>query len=722
MKPDDFRRQIFRDSSHWDYGLSYKLEREKGGGVALFSRPAFAGWAIQADEATSVASLALDECGRIFWMHNCELYRFDPIGSLIEPMVPLGDCSEQREHEFGRMLVAMRRIWLLDRTGSRLIALRTDTFQIIVEIALVGPIDFAWSKGQLFVLDRHGIATYDIYGRQLRPPRRDHLSRPVAIGAAPDGEWVYVIDKDAKGFLRFKPDGSFHDEIGDFNDVAPGFRPKLLAVHSSGNLFVNYGSQLIHEFSPDGGYIGSTGDLSPATRIFSLTFSASGDLYAGALEGIARFSFQTGLAGNQGVFYSGTLDSGGEGNDCWHRLDLVADIDTGGTVDVSFATSSEAGIASAVNDIINRTTPVKERADTLEALLDWQEPEVLRAFSPVEIAENAAAESTFRRRLTHSIVFRTETRRYLWIKLALSGLASGAKAAVHEMRVYYPRLSFLRYLPAVYQEDPTSRELLERFLSIFETVSSGLEGTIERIPEVFDPEQTPKEFLDWLAQWLDLGVEEDWSPEVKKQLIGKASSLYQKKGTPAGLAEFIEIVTAKRPFIRESFETERPLILGTGSRLGFETRVTARATKDLAKDQRTILGASALGKSKLRETSQVQINPFRAAANHFTLLLDLSPQEFRRHERGLHRIIRENTPAHVGYDIRLVSTAGLGPNTFVDMNFRVEDPQPFYIGHSSLGRSVLSGFSYGPELGIDTTLTGGECGSIGTPAVCYGEQ
>src|SRR6185503_15549770 len=161
-------------------------------------------------------------CGRIFWMHNCELYRFDPIGSLIEPMVPLGDCSEQREHEFGRMLVAMRRIWLLDRTRSRLIALRTDTFQIIVEIALEGPIDFAWSRGQLFVLDHRGIATYDIYGRQLRPPRRDHLSRPVAIGAAPNGEWVYVIDKDAKGFLRFKPESSFHDEIGDFNDVAPG--------------------------------------------------------------------------------------------------------------------------------------------------------------------------------------------------------------------------------------------------------------------------------------------------------------------------------------------------------------------------------------------------------------------------------------------------------------------------------------------------------------------
>ena len=78
------------------------------------------------------------------------------------------------------------------------------------------------------------------------------------------------------------------------------------------------------------------------------------------------------------------------------------------------------------------------------------------------------------------------------------------------MRVYYPRLSYLRYLPAVYQQDPVSQEFLERFLSMFETVFSGLEATIERIPEVFDPELTPDEFLDWLAQWLDLGIEEDW--------------------------------------------------------------------------------------------------------------------------------------------------------------------------------------------------------------------
>lgn len=728
MTPVESRRQIFRDPLHWDHGVSYRLQRVTSGGVALFSRPTFTNWVNQSDAACGAASLAVDRCGRIFWIHrnNCELYRYEPISGLIESMIPLADCDEGKEHLFGRMIVVKGRLWILDRSGSRLIALRMDTFQIIAEIPLAEPIDIAWGAGRLFALARNGISVYDVNGTSLGPPQGEHLLRPVAIGADPCGEWIYVIDDCARSFRRFKSDGSFRDEIGDFCDVAPDFKPQLLAVHSSGNLFVSDGSSLMHEFSSDGGYLGDTGDISPLTKILGMAFNPTGDLYAGSPEGIARFGSETGLAGNEGVFYSGTLDSGGEGSECWQRLDLVADLDAGGAVDVSYATSKDLQLATAVNNIIDRDGPSLEKFNAIKALFkddDWKRPEQLRAFSLVEAAEDAASQSSFRERTTHSMLFRTETERYLWLKLALSGLAPGAKAKVSEMRVYYPRISYLRYLPAVYQEDPASQEFLQRFLPIFETVFGSLEATIERIPEVFDPEQTPKEFLDWLTQWLDLGVEEEWSAEVKRKLISRAALLYQKKGRPDGLTEFIEIVTGKRPSIRESFETERPFIFGQGARLGIDTHVFRRPEKDLPRDQRTVLGfSSTLGTSRIRRTTQVSVNPFSAAANHFTLLLDLSAQEFQRYERGLHRIIRENSPAHVGYDIRLVSGAGLGPTMVLGVNFKVEDPQPMYLGHSSLGRSVLSGMWYGPELGIDAVLSGRDCGSRSASAFSYGEQ
>jgi phage tail-like protein len=725
MKPVEFRRQIFRDVSHWDHGLSFRLERLEHGGIALFSRPQFTDFVVQSDEALSVANFAIDRCGRLLWIHrkNCHLYRFDPVSTLVESMIPLAECGANEEHLFGRVLDVTRRLWLLDRQDSRLFALRTDTFQIIAEISVSEPIDIAWANDHLFVLDRNGIAAYDVHGNRLSSPRSEHLSRPIAMGADPKGEWVYIIDEDASGFRRFTPDGSFHDEIGKFSDVAANFKPRLLVVHPGGNLFVCDGSKVIHEFSPDGGCIGNTGDMNPLTSILGLSFSSKGDLYASAPEGIAHFSFTGGLAGNRGVFYSNTLDSGGDGIDCWQRLDLDADLNDGGAVDVWYATSDDAALAAVVDNTISKDTAVAERVDTLEQLLEWNGPEQLKTFLPIEAAVDAAARSTFRERSSHSVLFRSDTKRYLWLKLELSGLAPKATAAVREMRVYYPRLSYLRYLPAVYQEDPASAEFLERFLSIFETVLSGIERTSERIPEVFDPKRTPKEFLDWLAQWLDLGIEEDWSEAVKRKLIANASRLYQKKGTPAGLAELIEIVTGRRPTILEAFESQRPFVLSDSTRLGFESRIFRRPMKDLQVDQRTLLGCgSVLGTSRISNTTQAPLNPFSAAAHRFTLLLDLTSLEFRNYEHSLHRIIQDYSPAHTEYEVRLVSGSTLGSYNLLDINSRVEDPQALHLGRSALGHSILKGFRYGPELGIDATLGGLNCGSKSVADSFYGER
>ena len=725
MKPVEFRRQVFRDSAQWNHGLAFKLQRLEDGGVALFSRPSFNEFVIQSDEAARARSIAVDKCGRIFWIHpdNCNLYRRDPVNGLVEPLIELAERDKCKERSFGRMLIAENRLWIVDRFNSRVIALRTDTFQIITEIPLSAPIDIAWGANRLFVIDRKGISSYDVNGKRLDGPRNEHLSRPRAMGADPQGKWLYIIDADACGFLRFKVDGTFHDEIGRFSEAAPDFAPRLLAVNSLGSLFACDGSRVVHEFSSDGGYIGSTGELSPLREILGMVFSAADDLYVGTPDGIARFGGTTGVAGNQGEFYSDTLDSGGIANDCWHRLDLVAELTAGGALDVWYATSNDANLASAVNGIIQRDAPVLQRVNSLEALLGdrWKGPEPLRAFSAVETAEDAASQSSFRERLTHSVLFRSQTQRYLWLKIALSGLEPGAKASVSTMRVYYPRLSYLRYLPAVYQEDPASQEFLERFLSIFETVFTGLESTIERISDVFDPEHTPKEFLEWLAQWLDLGIEEEWTAEVKRRLITQASSLYQRKGRPDALADFIEIVTGKRPSIRESFEVQRPFILGN-TNIGYETRIFSRPTEELPREQRTVLGSSFLGKSQIRESARVPIDPFRAAAHHFTILLNLSPQEFRRQERGLHRIIREQSPAHVSYDIRLVSGAGIGSDLVLGVNSTIEDPQPLLLGHSNLGRSILSGYSYGPTLGINAILCDPACESKTASAFSYGEQ
>jgi phage tail-like protein len=706
MKPVEFRRQVFRDAAHWQHpcGISYGLQRLEAGGVALFSRPAFAGWATQDEEALNVRSLAVDDCGRIFWMHrdDCHLYRRDPINGLVERIVPLAECTGATGQLFGRMISAEHRLWVLDRTGSRLITIRPDTFQIIGVTTLTNAIDVSYAAGRLFTLASDGIRIHDLAGGVVGGPFGQYLGAPIALGVDPTGRWIYIVDAYARSFLRYAAqDGAFDAPLGNFDDVATTFRPQLLLVHPDGNLFVSDGSPVAHEFATDGSYIGPTGDVSPLSAMLGFTVTKEGEIFVGSPAGIARFSRDVGVAGNKGQFYTRTLDNGTDRDEAWHRLDLAADIDAGGAIDVYYASADDEVLARAVSGIFHRNVSQAEKVRALESVLQdrWIGPHELRVASGVA---GARPQGSFVPPASHSVLFRPDTRRYLWLKLELSGLAPRAKASLHEMRVYYPRLSYLRYLPAVYQHDEVSRDFLERFLSMFETIFSGLEATLERIPEVFDPELTPNEFLEWLALWLDLGIEEEWPDSVKRRLVQNAARLYQHKGTPGGLADMIEVVAGTRPIIRESFQTEPPFILGGGVHLGYSSRILRPPMVDLRRDQRTVLGdGSILGVSQIRATTQVRTDPFRSAAHRFTVLLDLPLHRFRRYERGLHRIIRENAPAHLSYDIQLVSSTGLGPNTIVGTNFRVASPPPFHLGYSTLGRSICTrSVWYGPELGM----------------------
>ncbi len=719
MNPIEFRHQIFRDAEQWKHGLGSTLQPLDGGGFALFSRPGFTEWVSREDAARCVGSIAVDACGRVFWIHrhDCHLYRLDPGSGLVESIIPLAHRGAADGCLFGRIASVPGRLWIHDRGGARVIALRSDTFQIIVEIPVpTGTIDVAVGANRVFTLQRDVIHSYDAEsGRALDSISSDALARPAAMGVDPQGAYLYVADLDAGAFLRFKLDGRCHDEIGRFDDVFAGFRPRLLDVHPDGSLFVSDGSSVAHEFAPDGGYVGDTGKVNPLSAILSMAFDADGHLYVGSPAGIARLGRETGIAGKSGTFYGGTLDNGGEPDVVWHRVDLVAQLADGGALDLYYASSADQGLVDLVDGVLAGESSTAEKARALDKALGdlWVGPQEIRAVSD----DSASAEDPvgdFGRYPTHSALFRPDTRRYLWLKLVVSGLAPGATASVREIRVYYPRLSYLRYLPAVYQEDKPSREFLERFLSMFETVFSGLESAIERVPELFDPSKTPAEFLDWLAEWLDLGIEEDWSPEIKRRLIRSAPRLYARKGTPAGLAEFIRIVTGREPVIRESFDVERPPTLGDDTRLGVETHLFSQPVEALPADRFFRLGGgSALGTSRLLTDTTRPIDPFRAAAHKFSVMLDLSPQQFERYARGLHRVIREQSPAHVGYEIHLTAGSGLGPDTVVGVNCRVEDPQRFCLGHSLLGRSVcLRSVWHGPEVGHDATLR----------AFPYGEQ
>lgn len=101
------------------------------------------------------------------------------------------------------------------------------------------------------------------------------------------------------------------------------------------------------------------------------------------------------------------------------------------------------------------------------------------------------------------------------------------------------RLHLLDYLPAIYRETTG----LEGFLRPFETRLHIFEFVLDHIACYFAPEHTRAEFLPWLASWVALTLEEDWSDDERRSMIARAVELYRWRGTVRGLKEYIEIFT-----------------------------------------------------------------------------------------------------------------------------------------------------------------------------------
>lgn len=135
--------------------------------------------------------------------------------------------------------------------------------------------------------------------------------------------------------------------------------------------------------------------------------------------------------------------------------------------------------------------------------------------------------------------------RYLWVRVDLIGTRFETPT-VESFRAYFPRQSYLRYLPSIYREDEASAAFLERFLSIFESVFVDLEEEIEAAVQYLDPDGVPAESLPWLGSWLALSADETWPPEAHRELIRRAPDLFRYRGTGAGLLAMTRIFLGDR--------------------------------------------------------------------------------------------------------------------------------------------------------------------------------
>ncbi len=146
----------------------------------------------------------------------------------------------------------------------------------------------------------------------------------------------------------------------------------------------------------------------------------------------------------------------------------------------------------------------------------------------------------------------------LKIKIYLTADFSGKKTPViRRVTIYYPRKTYLDYLPDIYKEDKTGKDILERYLSIFQTVNSSVEKKIKDSPYLLDPLTVSPEFLDWLSKWFGIVRDKNWEEEKWRTFLKEAYQLFKIRGTRECLERIIQIFTGEKPYIVEQFWMEQ---------------------------------------------------------------------------------------------------------------------------------------------------------------------
>jgi len=153
---------------------------------------------------------------------------------------------------------------------------------------------------------------------------------------------------------------------------------------------------------------------------------------------------------------------------------------------------------------------------------------------------------------------------------------------------------YLQYLPPIYAADP----FLGRFLLAFEGVLAPIEQAVDHFDLYLSPRTAPRYFLEQLARWLGVALDEKWPTAKRRAILAEAAELYRRRGTRWSLSRHIEIYAGVPPEIIEP--DDRPF--------------------------------------------------------HFQVILRLPPGQ-AADRASVERIIQANKPAHTTYELDIVHTA-----------------------------------------------------------------
>jgi phage tail-like protein len=260
---------------------------------------------------------------------------------------------------------------------------------------------------------------------------------------------------------------------------------------------------------------------------------------------------------------------------------------------------------------------------------------------------------------------------YLWVGVLFESEGK-TTPVVSQMRVEFDHRSYLEDLPAIYRMTDGGSDFLLRFVSLFETFFGGIEGEIDGLSRLFEPQAAPKQLLPWLASWLALELDEDWDEKRQRDAIAAAFDRYARRGTADGLRRALLDLTQVNAIIDEPILNSSWWLLPAPA----GSCKCGQACRNLAEGSWQATGNSILGTTTMLASAQPQGAVVGATAtldySHLItnqdfgapLFEDLAHQfniQIYRSELGcaatlpkIKAVIEREKPAHTAYHLCII--------------------------------------------------------------------
>ena len=536
------------------------------------------------------------------------------------------------------------------------------------------------ASGQIAYFDRRGslIDQSDGASQDASP-----LEAPDALAVGPNGA-LYVLEAARPGLARLDHQGRITARLNERDGLPETLEEASLAIARDGTIWVSNrlpGAARSFCCEPSGLIRPSHRDTLAPADCTVLAFDPEGTALLASPAGACLMRADDVQRLERGRIGFARLD-GGQTETQWDRARITLDIPEGCAVTI-WAYASDAALD-------NTAIAALPEAAWVQTPLDARAGEAVAAI-------------------------RTSPGQYLWLQLELGG-DGAASPRLAAMTITYPRNSSARYLPAVWSAEPTSADFLARLMSLYDELRADSLTPLEELAGLIDPMATPAaepgafgdDFLDWLAGWIGLMLDRNWSVARRRALVAEAPKLFRIKGTLAGLSRHIEIYTGLAPKIVEHFRLRRWIALDETPLDGSSALWGPDLVRRLSLD-----GYAEIGRFTLVDGGAPLTDPIAAFAHRASVFIPVSGDFSAADLAALEAVIEAARPAHVAVDLHVMRPAFvLGCDMLLGVNTVLgPPPAPAITDATVLGEDIRLGpqdapFTIGPgtRLGADTTV------------------